>query len=105
MILHCPHCGMPIESTAAVLYMGKVVHFIPSFCPICKKHLVVADERWRTETCGTCGFRVERPHTPGDYPCDCRRRPPCIMGSGYTAYPGINERAPACAEWAERRGE
>ena len=139
MTILCPKCRKPIGNQA----VGCNVVEIDVPCRHCGKEssleeigkfncgaTVPAPKDWRTETCGTCGFRDAEPLR------SCRTcmweglggtlRPcvhkdgPCIgdrahwqLRSGCTVrncrrFPATEERednCPACAEWAERRGE
>ncbi len=107
MILHCPFCKEPIQCFDAVV-MDAHVTIAPAYCVNgqCGKRLdtsalfsaavpgfplLGADERWRAETCGTCGFRVEG---------ICRESPP-----GADGYQEIADCVKACSRWRERRGE
>jgi len=108
MTLHCPFCAASIELGPECHETHGVYRF-PTVCPICKKALDVAaimaalgfpllgaDERWRSETCGGCGFRARRDEESTALHGDCRRTP---------RWEVKDEDCPACAEWAERRGE
>ena len=111
MTLHCPFC-----TTALGVYPeGALIE--EQICMGCGRRLDVAaimaalgfpllgaDERWRSETCGTCAF------AGGVNRHECRAHPPNMienMGEAGDAhcYPHICTGTPACAEWAERRGE
>ena len=115
MTLHCPFCAASIELGPECHETHGVYRF-PTVCPICKKALDVAaimaalgfpllgaDERWRSETCGGCAFRIDTGQ--------CRRLPPTpvALGAGREDarewYPLVKKDTPACAEWRERRGK
>ena len=99
----CRHCHEPLDP-AALLENPR-----PE-CPHCHRAIFMSNFRelaaprdWRSETCGTCAFRIDTGQ--------CRRLPPTpvALGAGREDarewYPLVKKDTPACAEWAERRGE
>lgn len=111
MTLHCPFCGAPLVGDFSPTVCGDVV------CCVCQKQvhtdalmaavgfpLLGADERWRTETCGTCRFWKRIRQKKQEIP-STGYVPAWEPEGGCLRYPQNESKDndfAACAEWWEK---